>query len=157
MLGDVLHFSFTVADIDRSVDWYTRVLGLELVHRQRGDNEYTRTLVGMPDAVIEAAQFRIPGVSPGRSTHMLELVQYESPGPTAVLDLATNNVGAAHLAFIVDDAYAEYKRLSDVGVVFRNPPVPITAGANAGGAACYFHDPDGITLELMQLPRRHRG
>ena len=30
------------------------------------------------------------------------------------------------------------------------PPVAITAGANLGGFACYFHDPDGITLELLQ-------
>lgn len=157
MLTDVLHFSFTVSDIDRSIDWYTGVLGLELVHRQRGDNDYTRTLVGMPDAVIEAAQFRVPGVNPGRSTHMLELVQYEAPAPNAVLDLSTNNVGAAHLAFIVEDIQAEYERLCAEGVEFRNPPVTVTAGANAGGAACYFRDPDGITLELMQLPPRGRS
>ena len=51
MIADVLHFSFTVSDIERSIDWYTRVLGLEFVHRQRQDNEYTRKLVGIPDAV----------------------------------------------------------------------------------------------------------
>jgi hypothetical protein len=36
------------------------------------------------------------------------------------------------------------------GVSFRNPPVKITEGANKGGWACYLHDPDGITLELLQ-------
>jgi catechol 2,3-dioxygenase-like lactoylglutathione lyase family enzyme len=36
------------------------------------------------------------------------------------------------------------------GVAFVNPPVAITEGANRGGYACYFHDPDGITLELLQ-------
>jgi catechol 2,3-dioxygenase-like lactoylglutathione lyase family enzyme len=36
------------------------------------------------------------------------------------------------------------------GVLFRNPPVAITEGTNAGGFACYFEDPDGITLELLQ-------
>jgi len=35
-------------------------------------------------------------------------------------------------------------------VRFANPPVAITAGANNGGFACYFRDPDGITLELLQ-------
>jgi catechol 2,3-dioxygenase-like lactoylglutathione lyase family enzyme len=52
MIAGVLHFSFTVSDLERSVEWYTRVLGLALVHRQRQDNAYTRTLVGMPDAVL---------------------------------------------------------------------------------------------------------
>jgi len=150
----VLHFSFTVSDLDRSVAWYTDVLGLELVHRQIGDNDYTRTLIGMPNAVIDAAQFKLSGVSPGASTHMLELVEYLAP-PGEVLPLATNNVGVGHLAFIVDDLAREYTRLCAAGVQFRNPPVPITAGANFGGAACYFADPDGITLELLELsPQR---
>jgi hypothetical protein len=37
------------------------------------------------------------------------------------------------------------------GVAFRNAPVEITEGANIGGFACYLHDPDGITLELLQF------
>lgn len=155
MLAGVLHFSFTVSDIDRAVAWYTDVLGLELVHRQRGDNEYTRTLVGMPDAVIEAAQFRIPGVRPSHSTHFLELVQYVTPAGVPVA-LATNNVGVAHLAFVVEDIEAEYERLRARGVIFRNAPVRITEGANRGGAACYFQDPDGITLELLEPSRERR-
>jgi lactoylglutathione lyase len=149
MIIDVLHFSFTVSDIERAIAWYRDVLGLELVHRQRGDNAYTRTLVGMPEAVIEAAQFRIPGVEPRSSTHMLELVQYVAPSSQAV-PLATNNVGIAHLAFVVADIDAEYERLRAHGVSFVSAPVAISEGANAGGAACYFRDPDGITLELLE-------
>ena len=40
MIG-VLHFSFTVSDIDKSVRWYTDVLGLELVNRQRQNNQFS--------------------------------------------------------------------------------------------------------------------
>jgi lactoylglutathione lyase len=153
LLKAVLHFSFTVSDVDRSIEWYCNTLGLELVHRQRGDNAYTRTLVGFPDAVIEVAQFRIPGVLPRGSTHILELVQYISPLGQRTAG-AINNVGAAHLAFVVDDIDAEYARLKEQGVRFRNPPVKITEGVNEGGAACYFSDPDGITLELLQFNER---
>lgn len=149
MLHDVLHFSFTVSDIEASVAWYTGVLGLELVHRQRQDNEYTRTLVGIPDAVLEVAQFKLAGAQPRLSTHMLELVEYVRPkGETR--PLLTNDVGTAHIAFVVTDIHGEYERLCGRGVAFRNPPVEITAGANTGGFACYFSDPDGITLELLQ-------
>jgi catechol 2,3-dioxygenase-like lactoylglutathione lyase family enzyme len=151
MIAGVLHFSFTVSDIERSIAWYTDVLGLELVHRQRQDNPYTRTLVGFPDAVLEVAQFRIDGVSPGLSTHMLELIQYVEGG-TDVGRPKVNGVGGAHLAVLVDDAHAEYERLIAAGVVFANPPVEVTAGVNAGGFAAYFEDPDGIALELMQFP-----
>lgn len=149
MFLDTLHFSFTVKNLDASIAWYSGVLGLELVHTQEQDNHYTRVLVGMDDAVLRVAQFKIPGVSPGLSTHMLELVEYCRPQGEHP-DLSTNNVGVAHLAFLVDDAELEYVRLARRGVVFRNPPVEITAGANVGGRVCYFHDPDGITLELLQ-------
>ena len=150
MIADVLHFSFTVSDLDRSIDWYTRVLGLELVHRQRQENAYTQVLVGIPGAVLEVAQFAVPGVPPARSTHMLELVEYVTPRGRDLGELGTNSVGCAHLALIVTDLEARYERMSGLGVEFRNPPVEITAGANTGGFACYFHDPDGITLELLQ-------
>jgi catechol 2,3-dioxygenase-like lactoylglutathione lyase family enzyme len=136
VIADVLHFSFTVRDIDRSVDWYTRVLGLELVHRQRQENAYTPILVGIPGAVLEIAQFAVPGVAPARSTHMLELVEYIAPPGRDLGELATNAVGCAHLALLVTDLRARYERMEALGVAFRNPPVEITEGANAGGLAC---------------------
>jgi catechol 2,3-dioxygenase-like lactoylglutathione lyase family enzyme len=150
MIADVLHFSFTVSDIDRSVQWYTEVLGLELVHRQRQENEYTPILVGIPGAVLEVAQLKLPGIDSRFSTHMLELIQYVTPDGGA-RELPTNQVGVAHLALLVNDISDRYERMRASGVVFRNPPVEITEGANAGGYACYLHDPDGITLELLQF------
>ena len=51
---------------------------------------------------------------------------------------------------MVTDIHERHERMVEAGVVFRNPPVAITEGANKGGYACYFHDPDGITLELLQ-------
>jgi len=150
LIADVLHFSFTVRDIGRSIEWYTHVLGLELVHRQRQENEYTQILVGIPGAVLEVAQFAVPGVPPARSTHMLELVEYVTPRGEQSGEPATNSVGCAHLALMVTDIHARHARMCEQGVRFRNPPVAITAGANEGGYACYFHDPDAITLELLQ-------
>ena len=149
MLVGVFHFSFTVSDLDRSVDWYTDVLGMELVHRQVQDNEYTRTLVGLPDASLEIAQLKLPGVPSDPSTHILELVEYRQP-PGHRLSLDTHNVGVAHLAFIVDDAAERYDRMSGCGVQFVSAPVAISQGVNRGGFTCYFRDPDGITLELFQ-------
>ena len=150
MIG-MWHFSFTVADIDRSVEFYRDVLGMTLVHRQAQSNEYTRRLVGYPDAELRVAQLAIPGQDRSHSTHDLELVEYVVPrgepfGPER------HRPGAAHLAFCVADALGEHKRLSDLGVVFVSEPQEITAGVNRGGYTCYFLDPDAITLELVQPP-----
>jgi lactoylglutathione lyase len=155
MLADVLHFAFTVSDLEHSVAWYTEVLGLEVVHRQRQEPGYTRTLVGIPDADIQVAFLKIPGLDSRYSTHMLELVHYIAPAGKKI-DMSTNNVGNAHLALLVDDIHERYERMRAAGVVFRNAPVEITEGTNAGGFACYLRDPDGITIELLEpsLERR---
>ncbi|MEO3824732.1 VOC family protein [Actinomadura sp. B10D3] len=145
----VLHHGITVSDIDVAVDWYTRVLGLELVHRQRQENAYTPVLVGVPTAVLEVAQLRIPNGLGRVSTHDIELIQYVQAGHQAPAT-AVNQVGVAHLGFLVDDVEALAARAGEAGAVLRNPPVGITEGANSGGAACYVHDPDGNTLEFLQ-------
>jgi catechol 2,3-dioxygenase-like lactoylglutathione lyase family enzyme len=89
---------------------------------------------------------------------MLELVQYVFPEATETLELRTNLVGCAHLALLVTDIHTRYQRMLRAGVRFVNPPITITEGANRGGHACYFHDPDGITLELLQpSPERLRA
>jgi catechol 2,3-dioxygenase-like lactoylglutathione lyase family enzyme len=126
VIADVLDFSFTVSDIDRSVEWYIGVLGLELVHRQRQENEYTPILVGIPGAVLEVAQFVVPGVPPARSTHVLELVEYVTPRGQQFHGLPTNDVGCPHLALLVTDIHARYERMCEQGVEFRNSPVEIT-------------------------------
>jgi catechol 2,3-dioxygenase-like lactoylglutathione lyase family enzyme len=120
------------------------------VHRQRQDNSYTAALVGIPGAVLEVAQLAVPDVPSGVSTHVLELIEYERPRGLGARELPTNDVGAAHLALVVTDIDERYERMRRQGVNFRNPPVLITEGANQGGYACYFADPDGITLELLQ-------
>ena len=152
----VFHFSFTVADIERSIEFYAGLLGFELVHQQEQDNPYTRLLVGYPDAHLKVAQFAVPGQPRGVSTHDLELVEYVSPKGQRG-DINVCNPGAAHMALATTDAVAEYERLSTAGVQFFSPPNKITAGVNEGGYACYFHDPDQIVLELLQPPAHRLG
>jgi lactoylglutathione lyase len=150
---DVWHTSFTVSDLDRSVVFYRDLLGLELRLEQAQDNEYTRRFVGYPDASLRVAQFSLTGGNPQRSSHILELVQYIAP-PGHELDLAIANVGVAHLAFEVEDLSEMYERLKGAGVHFVSEPVDITEGVNRGGRTVYFHDPDGITLEMVEPPER---
>jgi catechol 2,3-dioxygenase-like lactoylglutathione lyase family enzyme len=142
-----------VSDLDRSLRFYVELLGLELETLQVQDNDYTRRLVGVEGARLKVAMLRIPGHEPGEAGHVIELVEYLEPRGM-VLDHTPNNVGAAHVAFIVEDSNALYERLSAAGVEFVSPPVAITAGRNRGGYTCYLRDPDGFTLELMQPPSR---
>jgi catechol 2,3-dioxygenase-like lactoylglutathione lyase family enzyme len=153
MICGTWHFSFTVSNLERSVAWYTQVLGLEYLRGQEQANAYTRSLVGFPDAHLKVAQLCIPGTGVARSQHHLELVEYVAP-PGRTLDLATNNTGVAHLAFQVDDIHAEFERMRAHGVRFKSDaPNAIVEGVNKGGYSIYLLDPDGITLELVQPPQ----
>ena len=151
MLRGVWHFSFTVADLDRSIAFYRDLLGFELIHTQEQANDYTRRLVGYPDAHLKVAQLAIPGQPRGISTHDLELVEYVAPRGSRG-DANICNPGAAHLALTVDDIHERYERLRAAGVSFVSPPNHITAGINTGGYTCYFRDPDAIVLEMVQPP-----
>jgi catechol 2,3-dioxygenase-like lactoylglutathione lyase family enzyme len=147
----VWHFSFTVSNLDASVAFYTSQLDFELIHTQEQHNEYTRRLVGYPDAHLRIAQLAVPGQPRGLSTHDLELVQYVAPRG-ARQDAGICNPGAAHMAIAVDDIHARYEKLTAAGTRFFSPPNAITAGVNEGGYTCYFEDPDQIVLELVQPP-----
>jgi catechol 2,3-dioxygenase-like lactoylglutathione lyase family enzyme len=147
----VWHTGFSVVDIDRSIAFYRDALGLTLRHRQIQDNVYTAHLVGIPGARLSVAQFTLPGGSMTGSGHILELIEYERPRGGAI-EPANNRIGAAHLAFEVDDLDALRARLEAAGATFLSETQEITGGINRGGRAVYLRDPDGITLELIEPP-----
>jgi catechol 2,3-dioxygenase-like lactoylglutathione lyase family enzyme len=139
------HVGFAVSSLDQSVEWYSMFLGEPPILRKTWDVEYVGRIVGYPGVKMEGAFWRLPGGT------VLELLQYLYPKPGRV-DMETYNVGNAHLCLVVDDLDADFERLRD-HVEFRDPePVEIPWGPYTGGKACYLRDPDGISIELMQLP-----
>lgn len=138
------HTSYTVANLERSLEFYVGLLGFEVLWQREISNQYFRDIVDMPDCVVKAAHLRIPG-----STHKLELFEYISPTGIPA-DIRTNNPGSSHMALVVDELPSAYEALKTKGVQFRSPPVAIDAGANKGSYALYMLDPDGITIELFQ-------
>ncbi len=140
------HTSFTVADLGRSVEFFRDRLGFELVSRRQVRDDYFAAIVGLPGAAVEAALLRVPGAS-----HHVELFEYLSPRGLAV-EPRPCDPGSCHLSLLVDDLPALYECLAAAGVAFVSPPAPITAGPNRGGYGVYCRDPNGILIELFQLP-----
>jgi catechol 2,3-dioxygenase-like lactoylglutathione lyase family enzyme len=148
----IFHVGFVVRDLDASLHFYCDGLGLVLRHRQLQHNAYTANLVGYPDAALEIAQLRLPDGDPPPSGHVLELIAYARP-PSGPADPERSTLGAGHVAFAVDDIFESVERLQRLGAVLVSEPVSITEGINAGGWTVYLHDPDGVTLELVQMRR----
>jgi catechol 2,3-dioxygenase-like lactoylglutathione lyase family enzyme len=148
LIRRVHHTSFTVSDMDRSLAFYRDLLGMRLIGDQGGQGGYLAEVVGFPDV-----DMRVVFLQPTpESTELLELIEYRSPRGTPA-DVRTCNPGAGHLCLVVEDIHALHHRLREAGVEFASSaPVAILAGRHSGGYTVYSRDPDGVTLELIQLP-----
>jgi lactoylglutathione lyase len=122
----LLHTMLRVGNLDASIEFYTRVLGMQLLRRKDyPDGEFTLAFVGYGDethnTVIEL-------------THNWGIDSY---------DLGT---GYGHIAIEVDDVYeaaAAVKRLG--GRVIREAG-PMNAGTTI---IAFVEDPDGYQIELL--------
>src|SRR5262245_50950967 len=140
------HTSFTVADLDASVQFFRDLLGLELLWTREVRDDYFGRIVGHPGSVVRAALLRIPG------GHHVELFQYLEPRGQACRPRPCDP-GSVHLSLLVDDLPGLHRQLRERGADFVSEPVSITAGPNRGGWGVYLRDPNGILLELFQPPR----
>ena len=70
-------------------------------------------------------------------------------GPNTV---ERNDLGAAHLAFFVEDLDAFYADTREKGLQYNNPPASMfDENGNLSRKACYARDPDGNWLEFVEL------
>ncbi|ROS38471.1 VOC family protein [Amycolatopsis thermoflava] len=137
----VNHVGLTVADLDRSTEFYT-ALGGEVVGGDRFDGPHMDRGLGVEGVDLHVRMVRFGSV-------VLELLQYVAP-PGQPWTGRNNDVGASHLAFTVDDIQAVHATLVAEGVEFYSDPIEITTGAFAGGFFVYAKDPDGVTVEFLQ-------
>jgi GMP synthase-like glutamine amidotransferase len=83
----------------------------------------------------------------------LELFEYLEPQGNPVQS-RTCDPGNVHFAVEVDDIDATHRSLTEAGLVTRSRPVLITSGDWIGARALYALDPDGVTVECIEFPRR---
>jgi len=143
------HFGATVSDVERSLEFWRDLLGLEVVGRGVIEWEHIDRLVALDGTKIEWVELQIPGG--GR----VELMQYHRPaGAGAVPTGEENEPGRSHLSLLVDDLDAKLAELRAAGIRSRTETaIPMERGAYAGGKGVYVFDPDGIQLELIERRR----
>lgn len=123
----ILHTMLRVGDLDRSLAFYTEVLGMRLLRR----NDYPE----------------------GRFT--LAFVGYADESESAVLELTHNwdtasyELGNAygHIAVEVDDAYAACDAVTARGGKVTRPAGPMKHGTTV---IAFVEDPDGYKIEFIQ-------
>ena len=142
------HVNLVVRDLERSVAFYRDVLGFDITNRKALSGDWIEAIVGL-SGVTATVVFVMP---PGGGVR-IELLQYHAPVGAEFADHGVaNSIGIRHLAFKVPDIDATYDRLRAAGVRFVGPPVTVPQGIvkTPDKRLCYFHDPDGVLLEITQ-------
>jgi lactoylglutathione lyase len=123
----LLHTMLRVGDLQRSIDFYTRVLGMRLLRTtDRPEQQYSLAFVGYGDE---------------REHAVLEL--------TYNYGVASYELGTAfgHIAIAVPDAYAACDAIRAAGGKVTREAGPVKGGATV---IAFVTDPDGYKIELIQ-------
>jgi lactoylglutathione lyase len=122
----VLHTMLRVGNLQRSIDFYRRALGMQLLRTtDRPEHKYTLAFVGYGDesehAVLEL-------------TYNYGVDHYELGS------------GFGHIAIGVPDVAAACQQVRDAGGTVTREPGPVKGGTNV---IAFVQDPDGYKIELI--------
>jgi len=141
----------TVSDMDRSLEFYTRVLPFTVESDAEAAGREWEQLTGVFGVRVRVVRLRLGG-------ERLELTEYiaaSTPGRPAPADSRSNDRWFQHVAIIVSDMDSAYRllRAHRVRSASTEPQLlPRSIPAAAGIRAFYFRDPDGHPLEILQFP-----
>jgi lactoylglutathione lyase len=124
----LLHTMIRVLDLDKSLDFYTRLLGMKLLRRKDYESgRFTLAFVGYGDEA---------------ESTVIELTHnWDQKEPYTI------GSGFGHLAIGVPDIYGTCRRLEAEGVKIPRPPGPMKHG---GSVIAFIEDPDGYKIELIE-------
>lgn len=124
----ILHTMLRVFDLERSIDFYTRLLGMQLLRRKDYEGgRFTLAFVGYGDESEQPA---------------IELTyNWDQKEPYTI------GSGYGHIAIGVPDIYETCRRLEAAGAKITRPPGPMKHGTTV---IAFIEDPDVYKIELIE-------
>lgn len=124
-----LHTMLRVGDMNRSIDFYTKVLGMNLLRTvDRPDQQYALAYLGFGKGNAE-------GQAELELTYNYGVSSYEMGG------------AYGHIAIAVPDAYAACEKIKQAGGNVTREAGPVKGGETV---IAFVQDPDGYKIELIQ-------
>ncbi len=140
----------TVKEMDRSVKFYSDVLGFKKISDVEMAGQEQEELLGIFGLRIRVVRMQL-------GDEYLELTDYLTSGGRSIPeDAKSNDLIFQHIAIVVSDMEKAYQLLHKYNVmhVSTGPQtIPQSNIAAAGVKAFYFHDPDMHNLELIYFPK----
>jgi catechol 2,3-dioxygenase-like lactoylglutathione lyase family enzyme len=142
------HTGITVSSLERSLAFWRDVLGFEFSHTAHQKGELAQEITGVEGAEIKLAVLKTSG------GHKIELLEYLAPADRKRANLRPCDVGSVHVALLVNDLDAVLERITALDWKAAGKPQRLQSGPNAGKRVVYVRDPDGTTIELMQIAKQ---
>ena len=124
MGAELIHTCYRITEIDRSVDFYSK-LGFEEIRRMPIRDEAINVFMGLP----------------GDGARLELTYNHDQEGPYEI------GTGYGHIAITAEDLDATLERLAEIGIEPEKPPYTVREG---GSRLCFVRDPDGYRIELIE-------
>ena len=134
-MSQILHTMIRVGNLERSIAFYTKVLGMKLL-RQSENPEY---------------QYSLAFVGYGEESTGQAVIELTYNWGTEQYDLGT---GFGHVAIGADDIYASCDAIRAAGGKVTREPGPVAGGTTE---IAFVEDPDGYKIELIQMKSAQNG
>ena len=121
----LLHTRMRVSDLDQTIQFYTNVLGLEVLERKTSPRGSQLAFLKVPN-----------------SDELIELTSFPPSGPVNVQE------DLVHLAFQVDSLDETIASLNSIGVKVTDGPTQTSSGSRF----IFIDAPDGYEVELIERP-----
>ena len=145
-ISGMVHVNINCSDFERSREFYESLgFGLLVMVPERSTPDVVAA-VGMPPYQVKGGLMRLPD-----SQTMIDLLEWKEPSDDTPPYSHLYHLGLGRIALSTTDLDADVATLKDRGVEFLSEPVTVEMENMPPSRFVYFKDPDGTTLELVEM------
>lgn len=142
MILAIRHIGIVVSNLEVSLNFYEKLLGLQVVKLMEEAGEYINNMLVLKDVNVTTIKLAAP------DGNLIELLYFHSHPRKFKKIKQACDIGITHFAIAVDDLNEEYNRLLKAGIKFNAPPQQSPDGY---AKVTFCRDPDENLIELVQV------
>ena len=135
------HIAIACSNLERSQAFYEEVFEMEVLIDYGSTAPYAKR-----DRLLAMTNVANRALLLGNEAMRIELIEFTSPPDDSASTPAVNRLGLSHIAVETSDIQKDYERLKTLGVHCNSEPIDF-----GSVTAVYSHDPDGNTIEWLQI------
>jgi catechol 2,3-dioxygenase-like lactoylglutathione lyase family enzyme len=141
LIKEIRHTGIVVSDMEKSLEFYRDMLGLEIIRDMNEKGDYLDNMLSLNDVNVRTVKLGLPN-----QTALIELLEFKSHIDKDIKNFYT--IGASHIAFTVENIEKLYSKFSKKNIQFNAPPQKSPDGLVK---VTFCKDPDGTPIELVEM------